>query len=454
MRFSKLLSLVTCGILLIGLLAPLAVAQKKDKDKDKDKDKNPPVPAVIPPTPYSDVRRDSLLNGLQIITLERAGDANVKCDLIIRAGAMFDLAGKTGVAALTQETLLAVNPQLKEEIESLQAKIDWGLNWDTTWFHIETPANNFDSVFEILARLLVVENVRPDAFKRAHQERLEKVKSVKPPPAEQADEAFLKAVYGDHPYGHNVGGGEATVSGIKQADVYDFLKRFYIANNVSIVVVGNITHDRAMRPFRVFFGGWAKGQSVPATFRQPAQTVELKLVKVEVPDALNVELRGGMIGFRIADPDFLVAEVMARILNARLKREAESVGGSFTAQSPRRVLSGPFYFSASIPADQASAFSRKATESFASLATAAVSAEEIAAAKSALAEEHAARSVENYLREIEAFKTPKNYPLTVKENIEKITADDVRRVAKRLFDANAMTVVALGRVSENFKLNP
>jgi zinc protease len=377
---------------------------------------------VIPPTPYSDVRRDSLLNGLQIITLERAGDANVKCDIVIRAGAMFDLAGKTGLAALTQETLIAVNPQLKEEVESLQARVDWGVNWDTTWFHIETPASNFDAVLEILARLLVVENVRPDAFKRASQERLEKVKSVNLTPAEKADEAFLKAVYGDHPYGHNIEGGEASVSGIKQADVYDFLKRFYIANNVSIIVVGNITHDRGMRPFKAFFGGWAKGQSVPSTFKQPAQTVELKLVKVEVPDAPNVE--------------------------------SESVGGSFTAQSPRRVLSGPFYFSASIPADQASAFSRKATDSFASLATAAASAEEIAAAKSALAEEHAARSVEDYLREIEVFKSSKTYPLTVKENIEKITAADIQRVAKRLFDANAMTVVALGRVGENFKSTP
>jgi zinc protease len=452
MRFSKLLSLASCGLLLIGLMAPPADAQKKDKDKNKDK--NPPVPVVIPPTPYSDVRRDSLLNGLQIITLERAGDANVKCDMVIRAGAMFDLAGKTGLAALTQETLLAVNPQLKEEVESLQAKVDWGVNWDTTWFHIETPASNFDAVLEILARLLVVENVRPDAFKRASQERLEKVKSVNLTTAEKADETFLKAVYGDHPYGHSIEGGEGSVSGIKQADVYDFLKRFYIANNVSIIVVGNITHDRGMRPFKAFFGGWAKGQSVPATFKQPAQTVELKLVKVEVPDAPNVELRAGMIGFRSADPDFLVAEAMARILNARLKREAESVGGSFTAQSPRRVLSGPFYFSASIPADQASAFSRKATDSFASLATVATSAEEIAAAKSALAEEHAARSVEDYLREIEVFKSSKNYPLTVKENIEKITAADVQRVAKRLFDTNAMTVVALGRVGENFKSTP
>ncbi|MBO0860021.1 MAG: insulinase family protein [Chloracidobacterium sp.] len=454
MRFSKIISLVSCNILLIGALATFAVAQTKGKGKDKDKDKSPPVPAVIPPTPFSGVRRDNLLNGLQIITLERAGVETLKCDLIIRTGAMFDVVGKTGLAALTQETLLAVNPQLKDEIESLQGKIDWGVNSDTTWFHIETPASGFDTAFEILGRLLVVENIRPDAFKRAVEDRLEKIKSVKLTPAEQADEAFFTAVYGDHPYGHNIYGGEGSISRIKQSDVYDFLKRFYIANNVSIIVVGNIAHDRAMRPFKAFFGGWAKGQTLPATFRQPAQTAQSKLVKVEIPDAPNVELRGGMIGFRSADPDYPVAEVLGRILNARLKREAEAIGGSFKVQSPRRILSGPFYFSATIPAGQAPAFSLKATESFASLATTAVSAEELAAAKSSLEEERAARPVEDYLREIEIFKTPKNYPLTIKDTIEKISATDVQRVAKRLFDANAITVVALGRVGENFKSNP
>lgn len=449
MRFSKLLTLVSCGLLLIGSLSPFTSAQKKDKDKS-----NPPIPETPPPTPYSNVRRDDLLNGLQIISLERSGDENVKCDLVIRAGAMFDLVGKTGQAALTQATLLTVNPRLKEEIESLQAKIDWEVNWDTTWFHIETPVNNFDTVFEILARLLVVENVRPDAFKRAHQEQLNRVKSVKLTSAEQAGEAFYKAIYGDHPYGHNIEGSEATMAGIKQADIYDFLKRFYLANNVSVTVVGAITHERAMRTFKIFFGGWAKGQTVPATFRQPAQVAQLKLVKVEILDAPNTELRGGLIGVRHTDPDFPVTEVMARILNARLKREAESIGGSFSAKSSPRVLVGPFYFSASIPADQASAFSRKATENFASLAAVAVSSEELAAAKSNLAEEHSAYSVEHYLREIEVFRLPKTYPLNIKANIEKITGADVQRVAKRLFDANAMTVVALGRVNESFKSNP
>src|SRR5262249_34157441 len=202
--------------------------------------------------------------------------------------------------------------------------------------------NNFDAVFEILARLLVVENVRPDAFNRARQDHLNKVKSVKLTPAEQADEVFHKTIYGDHPYGHNIDGSEATVSGIKQADIYDYLKRFYIANNVSAIVVGNITRERVMRPFKAFFGGWSKGQTVPATFRQPAQTVQLKLVKVEVFDTPNVELRGGMIGVRSSDPDFIGAEVVSQVLNARLKREAESIGGSFAPPTaPPRPVS-PF----------------------------------------------------------------------------------------------------------------
>lgn len=450
MRFSNSFTLVLCGLLLIGSSASTARAQKKD-NKGKS---NPAVPETPPPTPYSDVRRDNLLNGLQIITLERAGDANVKCDLVIRTGAMFDLAGKTGTAALTQATLLAVNPRLKEEVESLQAKIDWGLNCDTTWFHIETPTNNFNAVFEIIARLLVVENARPDAFKRAQQEQLDRVKSRKLTPAEQADEAFFKAIYGDHPYGHNLDGSEATVAGIKQADVYDFLKRFYLANNVSVTVAGNTAHERVMKTFRVFFGGWTKGQVVPATFRQPMQVAQLKLVKVEAPDAANVELRGGLIGVKHTDPDFLTTEVMARILSARMERNSEFAGAGFAAKSSPRILAGPFYFSASVPPDQAPAFSRKATESFASLAAAAVSAEELAAAKSSLADELAARPVEHYLREIEAFSLPKNYPLTVKSKIEAITAADVQRVAKRLLDANAMTVVALGKVTDTFKPNP
>lgn len=445
MKLTKLFSLLLCCVCLVSAVVP-AQAQKKDK--------NAPATDTPPPTPYSQVRRDTLLNGLQIVTFDRPGEPLVKCDIIVRAGAIFDLTGKTGLAALTQASLLAVNPNLKEEVASLQAKIDWGVNSDTTWFHVETPANTFPQVFEILARLLVVDAVRPEALKLAQQAQLERAKAQTLTPAQQAEQAFFSALYGVHPYGHNVEGDATTIAAIKQGDVYDFFRRFYLANNASVVISGNISQERVMQTFKVFFGGWVKGQIVPATFRQPAQVAQVRLIKVEAPAAPNVELRGGLISVKHTDPDFLVTEVMAKLLHARLKAEAGSLANDFSVTAQARSLAGPLWFAASAPADKAPEFSRAATEAFAALAATPVAADALAAAKTSLSGEYFARSVEHYLREIETYQLPRSYPLTVGKKIEDITAADVQRVAKRLFDANALTVVALGKVNETFKATP
>jgi len=437
-HLSKSFALILCQILLLGWLSSMASAQSQDKA-------NQPGSESTPSTPYTNVRRDNLLNGLQLITLDRQTDSMVNCDLIIRGGAMFDLVGKTGLAALTQESLMIVNPRIKEELESLGAKIDWGVSWDSTWFHVESPVNNFGAAFEIVARLLVVENVRLEAYKNALQAQIEKVKTRKLTSAEQADSAFLKAIYNTHPYGHSIDGTEKTLANITQGDVYDFFQRFYVANDSAAVVVGNISHERVMQVFKVLFGGWVKSQIVPATFRQPAQTAQLRLVKVDLPEASNIELRGGLIGVKRTDADFLITEVMARILANRLKQAAESSSENFFVKAEPRVLPGPFFFSASANTDKAPEFSRRVTDTFASLASTEVPAEELAAAKSALSAEYSSRPMEQNLREIEVLQLPRNFPIEVEKLIQKISAADVQRVAKRLLDANALTLVVAGR---------
>ena len=153
-------------------LALIFAASTQPVLAQKDKDKNPklsapPVPQVAPRTPFSDVRRDSLLNGLQIVTLEKNTSPKVICHLTVRGGSMFDLVGKAGVATLTVETLLAVNPNLKEELATLEAQMDWGVTMDHTWFRIETPAQNLQETIERIARLLVTDIIRKESFAKA-----------------------------------------------------------------------------------------------------------------------------------------------------------------------------------------------------------------------------------------------------------------------------------------------
>jgi hypothetical protein len=83
----------------------------------------------------------------------------VACDIVIVTGSMFDPAGKVGLSSLTQSILLGANPRLKEEIASLQGRIEWGVDWDTTWIHFEIPPAGVESAFEIVGRLMVIENI-------------------------------------------------------------------------------------------------------------------------------------------------------------------------------------------------------------------------------------------------------------------------------------------------------
>jgi zinc protease len=442
MRSSKWSLLVLCAFL------PGGVAVKAST---QSREVRPSALTPAPATPLSEVRRESLLNDLQVITLERADEPLVRCDLVIRSGAMFDLVGKVGLAAVTQESLLAANPRLKEELASLGAKIEWGVSWDATWFRIEAPPGTFGAAMEIFGRLLVVEKVRPDAFVAAHKAWLERVKAraVNLTPAERADLLFFNALYGDHPYGHNIEGTEKTIAAITYGDVYDFYKRFYLANNAFALVTGNIKPERVLTIFKAFFGGWVKGAIVPATFRQPKQTTTLQLLKIEASEVPAVEIRGGVVGVKNTEADFPVVKVLAQVLETRLRQDqANQSVGNLAVKAPARLLAGPVFISASVPAEQAADFSRRATESFAQLAQVAVSAEELAAAKAALTAAYAAQSVVEQLREVEMQGWPRNYPLTFASRINAVTAADLQRVAKRLLEANAMTVVILGRIIE------
>lgn len=397
-------------------------------------------------TAYSNVRRDNLLNGLQIVTLEQPTESTIKCLIVIRTGSMFDSVGKSGLVALTQRTLLAVNPQLREEMDSLQTKIDWGVDRDKTWFRMEMPPANFEAALEILGRLLVVETIRTDAFKRAQTEQLELIRQgiALPGSAQRADDAFHQTLFGDYPYGRNVIGTELTVANLRQGDVYDIFQRFYLANNSAVILAGKIAPEKALRAFKYLFGGWSKGSIVPATFRQPAQVSELKLVRLDASGSERVEIRGGLTGVRYASPEFLLTQLMVEILTRRWASEAGGQSARVEFEAARQALPGPLYFSAQVAPAEAEALSQRVTAIFSGLSTNPVTADELTAARTSLLTKLSARPVEEWLFDIEAFGLPRNYPLTLRNRLESTTTTELQALIRKLFEGNALTVVVLG----------
>src|SRR2546423_4175879 len=82
-------------------------------------------------------RRDSLLNGLQLIVIEQPGSGNVKVHLRVNSGGLFDLAGKAGLADLTAGMLLRGGGGLSAKnvsdmVEQLGLTVRVTVGWDNT----------------------------------------------------------------------------------------------------------------------------------------------------------------------------------------------------------------------------------------------------------------------------------------------------------------------------------
>ncbi|MEZ5575710.1 MAG: hypothetical protein R3F44_08710 [Candidatus Competibacteraceae bacterium] len=82
-------------------------------------------------------------------------------------------------------------------------------------------------------------------------------------PGAIAQDAFFKALYGDHPYGSPADGTPASLNAITRADIQDFHRRYYTAANAVVAIVMTLTGPPPSNWPTLWVGGLPKGEPMP-----------------------------------------------------------------------------------------------------------------------------------------------------------------------------------------------
>jgi hypothetical protein len=140
---------------------------------------------------------------------------------------------------------------------------------------------------------------------------------------------------------------------------------------------------------------------------------------------------------------------MSQILGERLKQVPTSDAASQVSGAPGRLLAGPFYFSATVARSSGCLLAR-ATDVSRLWRPDRWHRKNCFSQGCAQAQE-AARPIIEELRKVEVFGLAKNYPLNWPGRVDAVAEADIQRVAKRLLEANAMTVVVVGKIDDQIK---
>ena len=195
--------------------------------------------------------------------------------------------------------------QIAEDFESVGAQIEYDALRDMAIVGVRTLTEQpyMQSALNSLAEVLTQPDFPQDAFDRERSRMLLSVKARKQSPAALAGEAFNLAVFGDHPYAFPNEGTEDSLSGLKRDDVVAFYRRYYVAANATIAIVGDIDRAQAEAIVEQLMAGLAKGSAAPA-LPEVAALEKAQTVRIEYPSQ-QTHIYVGQPGMKRGDEDYL-----------------------------------------------------------------------------------------------------------------------------------------------------
>jgi zinc protease len=310
------------------------------------------------------IARHTLQNGLQVRTVEHPTVPVVSMVVQVDGGAVADPPGREGLAAITTDmldegtgSLSAI--EVSEGLDRIGAQYDADVGADATHVSLTTLSRFADRGAEMLAQLLTQPSFRATDFDRVRQMRLDRLRQLKDLPSAVAERAFIRLMYGEHPYGHLAIGSTESLGATTLEDVTGFHAGRFRPSCTTITVAGPQTHDGLLRLVAQAFSGWSDVETLaeappPAVDAlQPSGASRLMVVSRE--GAPQSELRIGHLSARRDSPDYPALLVMNAVLggefvsrlNLKLREEKGYTYGARSGFDWRRGIA-PFALRASV----------------------------------------------------------------------------------------------------------
>jgi predicted Zn-dependent peptidase len=445
-----------CAALTLSLAAAPAAAQQLPKRPEQIAFK----PLVFNAPKAADYRH-VLSNGVVVYLAPSKELPLIDLGMTFKGGGYLEPSDKVGLASMTTELMRTggteglAPAELDEKLDFLATNIVIGARDTTCTASIDCLSANFDESLTLLMDMLLRPRFDEGKMKISVDESMEGMKQRNDDADPILSREWNMALYGeDHFEGRQAT--EASIRAITRDDMKAFAARVFNAGNVIVSVSGDFEVKDMLAKLEKAFAAWPSGERMADPPAPVAKLVPgVYHVEKEIPQG---KVYIGARSITRDDPDYFAALVMNEILG----------GGGFTSRIMKTVRSdeGLAYSAGSgldagvwYPGEFRAGFQSKSAtvalaikliqNEFNRMRTTEVSAEELEVAKQSFIETFP-RSFESKPSMLGIFVADEwtgrdpAYWQTYRDNVAKVTAADVKRVANRLLDFDKMAVFVVG----------
>jgi zinc protease len=264
---------------------------------------NVPKPQADPTLKLPVIQRRKLSNGLEVLIVEQHELPVVNMGLVIKSGAASDPTNMPGLASITADlwdegTRTRNASEMSDTLAAIGARLNTSASWDASGASLLTLTRHLDKALELYADTIINPAFDATEFKRLQGRRLIGLQAQRDNANAIAGQVYASLLYGhDHPYGHPLGGNEASLNAITAEDARHFYETYYRPNNAALIVAGDVTPATIVPKLERALAGWKSGAVPPAAKRHaPPARNNATIYIVDKPGAAQSVIQIGQVG--------------------------------------------------------------------------------------------------------------------------------------------------------------
>jgi len=435
---------------------------KYKKAKDSFDRSKQPLPGAASSLQVPSYWTKTLSNELKVIGTYAEELPMVSIQLSVGAGHVFDPIEKAGLASLTAEmfkesTINNPGEILSQALSNMGSRIDVNANANEIVFNINTLVKNIDSTLAIFKEIFFTPIMDQDEFKKVKNQMLQNIANQNMQATAIASNSYNKHLYGSkHIFSTPVVGTAETVDRVSIEDVRKYFENNLSPNNSTLIVVGQLKQDEALKKFN-FLNDW-KNKNLTFPKENEIPTIEkTKIYFQHKEKAPQSEIRIGYVALPFdAYGDFYNCQIMNFILggtfNSRINLNLrEDKGFTYGARSSFNGsrYKGPFTVSTGVKGTATDSSLVEIMKEIKKYKKSGITDEELSYTKNSISLSEALKYETNgqkagFLKKIIEFNLEKDFLEKQKNILKSSTKTTINATANKYLTDDKMIIVVVG----------
>ncbi len=415
-------------------------------------------------------KKTTFKNGLRLVTVPMADTNTVTVIIAVAAGSKYETKPINGLSHFLEHMMFKgtkKRPKTKDIAETLDAvggEYNAFTSQETTAYYAKVDKVHINLAIDVVSDIFLNSKIDAKEIEKERGVILQEINMYEDTPMLVVQEEFEHLLYGDQPAGWRVIGTKENIARVSRKNFLDYWRKFYNAKNTVICVAGNFGkggEGEVIREIRKIFARIPKGNGAnkkqKTIDRQAGPQLKIKHKKTD-----QTHLVLGFRGYNMFYPGryalALLAGVLGGTMSSRLflaVREKQGLAYYVSASSEEYSDCGYFSVRAGVDTNHEKIEKTVKTilQEIGRIKEKGISEWELKKAKDNLRGKMAlslesSDDIATFLAGQELSRGEIKTPEKIMKEIDKISKDDILKVARNVFANNKLNLAIIGPVED------